>query len=440
MRKPVRNYFVIFKVVFSLIFINGISDILGQTPMSLNMAIEKTLQNNYDIKISEYNTQIAKERNNWGYAGALPSISVGASQSNMRSSNSSFDRSTLKPSITLNWMLFNGFKVQINKNRYELLEQLTSGNGTLLVENTMHALILGYFSAVLEENRYKILQSNLQFSADRYANAQAKQEFGAGRTYDMLIAKNAWLTDKALVLNQQMVVDARLRNLLLIMGDKDSNLPQLADSLIVEYKPLSLGELSDQMLSENTTLKNQLLNLRLLDRNVLLEQSSRYPSLALSSSADYQLAPSSINSAAVVAQNDNVSNFYASLVLNYTVFDGQKISTNIQIAKIQKEIGLLSLESLQHELTNRLASLIDLYNVRNELVLLAIENEAASQLNLTMADEKYRSGAISSLEFREVQKNYLQAALNKVLSQYNLIESHVDLLRLSGGLLNNLAQ
>jgi outer membrane protein TolC len=72
-----------------------------------------------------------------------------------------------------------------------------------------------------------------------------------------------------------------------------------------------------------------------------------------------------------------------------------------------------------------------------ELLNVANENMAAAELNLTISEEKYRSGVINSFNFRDVQLIYLNAALRRLQSIYDLIDPKTRLTRITGGFLGN---
>jgi len=55
-------------------------------------------------------------------------------------------------------------------------------------------------------------------------------------------------------------------------------------------------------------------------------------------------------------------------------------------------------------------------------------------------EEKYRSGVINSFNFRDVQLIYLSAALRRLQSIYNLIDSKTQLTRITGGFLGTQQQ
>ena len=80
---------------------------------------------------------------------------------------------------------------------------------------------------------------------------------------------------------------------------------------------------------------------------------------------------------------------------------------------------------------------LTIFDVRMELLNVANENMAAAELNLSISEEKYRSGVINSFNYRDVQLIYLNAALRRLQSIYDLIDSKTRLTRITGGFLGN---
>ncbi len=95
---------------------------------------------------------------------------------------------------------------------------------------------------------------------------------------------------------------------------------------------------------------------------------------------------------------------------------------------------------MEHALTNELFNLVDYYGVRMELLNVANENLEAAELNLSISEEKYRSGVINSFNYRDIQLIYLNAALRRLQSIYNLIDSKTRLTRITGGFLGTQQQ
>ena len=59
----------------------------------------------------------------------------------------------------------------------------------------------------------------------------------------------------------------------------------------------------------------------------------------------------------------------------------------------------------------------------------------AARINYSISEEKFKGGTINSFDFRVVQNNYLTASVQKLQALYNLMDSKVELMRLTGGLI-----
>ena len=424
------------RYIFLILTILAAVNTQAQQPITLQDAISIGLQNNYGIRIEKSNVEMAKKQNNWQYAGAYPSLSfgVGFNNSFIHNNNNFTETSLVQPTLRLNWMLFNGFSVRIQKSRFGLLETLSEGNSVLVIENTIQAIILNYYNIVLEKERLKVLKEVMDLSKDRFDYIQNRKDLGAGTTYELLQAKNAWLTDKSNYLNQEMVYRSAMRKLGYLLGMKDRNEFAPADTLAPVMNEYKLSDLKDKMEVNNRTLKNQYLNLALLDKNIAMEKSYRYPSLSFSGGTNYNYYPDKMNDSNLQSLNKTLS-FYANFALSYNIYNGNRVHTNIKLAEIEKEIGDIRLEDMKHDLNNRLLNMYDLFEVRKELAVVARENMETAKLNLQISTDKYKTGVINSFNFRDVQKVYLQTALYELSALYQLIASHVDLVRLTGGII-----
>ena len=73
-----------------------------------------------------------------------------------------------------------------------------------------------------------------------------------------------------------------------------------------------------------------------------------------------------------------------------------------------------------------------------QLVAITVEKMKAAQLNLSLANERYKNGALSAIDLRIVQENYRNAALEKYLALYSVLAAQANLIRLTGGMLERI--
>lgn len=85
---------------------------------------------------------------------------------------------------------------------------------------------------------------------------------------------------------------------------------------------------------------------------------------------------------------------------------------------------------------NELLITYDNYNLLRQLASIARVKLQAAELNLELAYERYKNGALSAIDLRIVQENYQNAALENYQAIYSVLAQRTDLVRLTGGLVD----
>ncbi|MBL7861163.1 MAG: TolC family protein [Cyclobacteriaceae bacterium] len=449
----------------------------SQDTLSLARAIQIGLQNNFDVRIEKLNVDIARNNNNWGQAGMFPTINLTGGQPNsvvQRKPANPFAVAGKNVSDNINgqldaqFTLFDGFFVRLSKARLENLEELSGGNARFVMENIIQAIILGYYQVLLQQEQLNVLIKNKEFSKERYDYIKLRKELGGAITFDVLQEQNNYLTDSASVLQQEIFLKNSIRNLNLLMSENINKTYRLTDPIPFESESFRYEDLRDKMTSSNTNLKNQYLSQELFRNATRLAESNYSPTITLNVGATGSLdrlnanfrAPTgnviqttvgyvngdlgfpvynNVNETALtrMTQTGNSYGAYANFGLRFTIFNGGQIRRAVENARIQETMAQLSTDQLKLSLENDLLASFDLYNLRQQLVQIAQVRLQAAELNLTLADERYKNGALSAIDLRIVQDNYQQAALETYLAIFARISSQVDLVRLTGGLVDN---
>ncbi|HSG68247.1 MAG TPA: TolC family protein, partial [Bacteroidales bacterium] len=131
----------------------------------------------------------------------------------------------------------------------------------------------------------------------------------------------------------------------------------------------------------------------------------------------------------------NSLDYYANFTLSFNLFNGGNVRRGIQNARIGERIGELEIAEMEISLANLMRNYYELHKIRKELYMVSVANLESASLNMEISTDKFRSGAINSFNFRDVQVLYLRAAAAKYEAIFNLIDIQVELLRLSGGII-----
>ena len=408
--------------------------VTAQDPLNLSDALGRSLESNYGLVISRAEADIAAINNNWGNAGRIPTIGFDASENNNYDLRSETYLSRFSAGVGLNWVLFDGFRVGTTKSKLEKLESLSGGRLGVIVESTIEDVILGYYNVLLQEEQLKVLETVMELSEDRYQYELTRQSLGGSVTYNVLLAQNVYLTDKANYLNQEVVVRNTVRNLNFLMGEAPDKTWVFSESFEADTTRYQLGDLVSKMRSDNQTLKNQYTNLLLMEDETSLKRSAYAPTVSLGAGID--LSQSWQATPGQPVNNNGSLAPYGNLRLSYDIYSAGVRRRSVQVARINEEVAKVEIAEMEHALTNELFNLFDYYQVRIELLKVSDENLAAAELNLSISEDKYRSGVINSFNYRDIQLIYLNAAVRRLQAVYNLVNSRTRLTRITGGFLS----
>ncbi|MCZ4695734.1 TolC family protein [Ancylomarina euxinus] len=408
----------------------------AQKDLNLAQAIEIGLEKNYNIQIIRQSEKIADLNNTWGNAGQYPKLEFNFRSSNKKDYNESDDfiQNSLTPSIDLSWTLFDGFAVRIRKDKFNDLAALSKGNTIVAVESQIQLIILAYYKALMEQERLGVSKTIKELSEDRYGNEKVASELGTKGSYELLLAKNAFLEDKSNYLTQQVNYNNAVRDLNFLLGVEESTKYIFTDDFMTQVMDYRLADLLDKMFANNNNLKNRYMQEAIQKRDIEMARSNYYPRVSLGAGVQ---GNQFIQKHDVAPKIDTKShNLYANLSLNYLIFNGNANRRALQIAKIEEEISKIQTDDFKHSLTNTLAQNFELYQLRKELLDLAEENKLATEINMQLSKEKYESGSINSFNYRDVQISYQNASLARLSAIFNLIQSKTNLVRMTGGILS----
>jgi len=412
----------------------------AQTPLSLNDAIAKALANNYQIQISQERIAIAENNNTWGGTSLAPSINLNGGFNNGITDNSdnptSFIQAELRSSSIsygagLNWTLFDGFGMFIQKEQLDLLEQQSEGNAAIVIENNIQSVVLAYYNVLLQEKRMEVFEELIELSNDRLGYERTKKELGASTTFDQLQFENALVADSTNYLLQRLSKQNAMRNLNLLMSESVETVWQLTTEMEDLEENYDFGDLRNKTLSNNSNIKNQYINTLIANTEIRRAKAGLYPVIGFNGGANQSNA--SFSAGEFEGEGTTV-NYFGNFTLNFNLFNGGRARRAIQNAKVNEAIALLNQEELSLNVENDLRNNYEQFVAQQQIYLLAQRGVAFASKSLEIASEKLASGAINSFNFRDIQLAYLQAQSALLESQFNLISTKTNLVRLTGGL------
>ena len=421
---------------------------LGQDSLSLKKAIEIGLQKNFDIQLTQKNVAINQIMNSWGEAGSLPQININVGQNNSISDQRNnpisfapylFQSSDVSGNLALNWTIFNGFGIQANKNKLEQLQIQSENTATLAIENTIHGIILSYYQAKMQKEQLNLIFNLIQLSKEKYDQQVLKSNLGVGVKFELLQYENNLLADSSSFYLQELAFQNSIRNLNLLMGADIEKEWILSSEIKPELNDKDFNTLKNEMLANNTNIKNQFLNISLNQQAISIAKSSFYPNINLNAGTNTSTGILSTNDANAPIDNTPIRNlnYYANFTLNFRLFDGGKVRRAIKALEIQNEVNQTQLEQMQQQLILELSNTFALYQTRKKIFELNKKAFIASKENLEIARFKEKTGLINSFNFRDIEMNYLSSGVNLYQSSFDLLESNATLLKLTGKIIQD---
>jgi len=439
-----KTYFLLTLVIC---WVGNIS--VAQDSLSLSDAIQIGLKKNFDIQISAKNIEINKLQNTWGQAGRYPTIDINIQQGNSISDQSNnplsivqqlIYQNSIQGAANLNWVLFNGFRIKANKLKLNNLEAQSEGNAALIIENTIQGIILAYYSTNLQKEKMDLLKNVLKLSRDKYLHEKEKGEMGFASTVDQLQFESAYLSDSSAIIMQELAYKNAIKNLNLFMGVEINLKWNLTDKLLPENTLYNYKELESKMLGNNTNIKNQVVNIEILKQDVSLAKASMFPVVSFNSGASYNTSRLQINDFPMPGANTSNSaniNYFANFTVGFKIFDGGKVKRAIQAVQIQEDITNLNMSKLKHQLTQELANHYEIYNTRIAIFKVNLKSFDVAKRSFEIAQLRKNAGIINSFDLRNIEMVYLQTGTALFEAIYNIQESNTNLIRLTGGIIDN---
>lgn len=413
----------------------------SQEDLSLARAVEKALQNNYQIQLVKANYDIAQIQNTWGIAGMVPTISLNVNNANNLTDNTNNPATffpgvvltdNLNASVDLSWTVFSGFGIRINKARYDQLEEQTRGNVMVAIESTIYDVIIAYFSTVTQARKMGILKEMLTFSKSKYDYYQLKADMGVQPSIELLEFKNQVLIDSSNFLLQQLAFKNAGRNLNLEMGEPVENEYTLTDSIEFDVPKATWQELYDYMIANNQNIKNQYIAMEIQRLNTEQKEAAMYPTVTLNLGATPSVGRIELFGDQPFTTNTNSMNYYGNVALRYTLFNGYARQRNIEIARVQENIASLQTDDLILTLSHNLRAIFELYQTQAKVEDMSLERVKNGKLFWEMGIQDYNMGSLRLFELNDIKLRYEQAVLNYYDRLFDLLKTHFDLMRLTG--------
>ena len=405
--------------------------------LSVDDAIRMAVEKNFDVEIVKNEQQIGAINNNWGTAGLWPNINlnstIGIASNNLEqrlSNGTTIKRNgavlrNLNAGFAVSWRIFDGMRMFASKRRLEELEKMGELSFRSQVNTTVFNVIAAYYEIVQLNQQRKALQATIKFFEERKLIAESRFTIGTAPKTDFLQAEVDLNQQKGSLLaveNNIRVAKANFNNLL-------ARKPDTVFEVMEVIEPDET--ISYAALQQKATTDNYDLLLAQSSLSVLVQQkreiiSQRLPSVTLN--GNFNLSQSK-NDAGFTLFNRNLGP-NGNIGVAIPIFQGGTIKRQEQVADIGIKNQQIVIDRLKNQVNTSLLNAF--YNFQNALNLVKLEKNTLALIeeNNLIATERFRKLAITSLELRQVQIDYINGQTRYINSLYmaKLAEAEMKLL------------
>jgi outer membrane protein TolC len=420
------------------------SSLCAQQMLTLEDAIELGLRNNYDIQIARNQAKASNNNRGRGLAGLLPTLDVSArysrtdsdQETNLPPLSTTSDVDNFNTEVALNWTLFDGFRMFIDRRKFNDLALLGNYEAKNRIEGSVVAISIAYFNLVRQEQLLQVARETRDISETRLGRERVRKQLGGSSSTDFLNAQVAFNSDQSALLNQKLQVTIARQQLNVLLGQDPDMEFSVSNKIDVPELTLSDSEVLNMALERNSGLKTAEFDRKIADGDVRSAHSAFLP--RLNAFANYGYIDRTINSDAGQYPGRDVgtqtTDGTVGLAVSFNLFNGRRDKIELQNARIEADSRALALRDARNRLIGTVKETLETYRERMDMIALEEENILAARQNLDLQRERHQLGAAGSLVFRDAQASYSLAQVSLITARYQARISHLELERLIGEL------
>lgn len=414
--------------------------------LTLNEAIATSLQNNYNILLAQTDASLAALDRSYANYAFLPALSATSgvlwnvnNQKQVLADGSKRERPDIKSnaitgSMNLNWTLFDGLRMFINRNRLGQLVALGELQIKSQVVNTVAQVMQLYYDVVRQQQQLAAIEEQMRLSEERLKLAQYKFDVGTGAKPDLLQAQIDLNGQRSAALTQQTAIikiKEQLNQLLVLPLETDF---LVADTTIEYNDTLTLDAVRTGITATNPELLIAQKNIDLANLDLRIRRAERLPVLQFNSAYNFNRS----NNVTVINPFQPLFNrlhglnygFSASVPI-FNAFNNRRLT---KAAEINVRAQQLLLDQSRVTINTSVVNAWRDYDLSKRTLKLEEENMLLVRENLFIARERYRLGITTFIELREAQQSLSDASFRLIQSRYNTKVAEIELMRLRGEL------
>ena len=414
-----RNYSILLTLLFSCI--------LSQSDaLSLDKLVKVALQNNNDAKIAEYQLDGAIAGRKGSFSSFLPSVNLSMNKSLTDDEYPlGYPSSDLSSSVSINQVLFDGarswFTNQNVKNSIETAEL----NYRYVKEAIVLEVKTAYYSYLSTLEMEEVARLSLELADSQLELVEQQFILQAVSESDLLKAKVRKGQAELLLIQYQKNVESAMNRLLISIGKTAGSAIQIQKDDIAMRPIPDFDSAKLTLFEKNTRIRsyeNQIDGAHIAYRTQL---SVFFPTISISSNYS-----SSADDWDELFDGFGSEGPTTSLNLSLPIFNG--LSNKSRLDQLQFDVLKTeeSLRSLNDQLVVELDNILTSLEATHRILAINRNIVASAELDVKLAQERYRLGAIDILDVLNAQVSLIQTKSDDIRATFEgkISEAQLDVL------------
>jgi outer membrane protein TolC len=434
------------KLYFILIGLFGFVNLQAQELLTKAEAVEMALKQNFGIQIAKNNIEIAENNAGILNSGYLPTLNAQAGanydiidrlaeiEGQDPLDQRDLESESFNAGLNLNYTLFDGLGRFYN---YKLLQEqynLSELQARETIENTLIQLFSVYYDVARRFENVQVLKQTLSLSKDRVKRVEYLFEYGQVNKLQVLNADVDVSNDSINFINEIQNLDNAKRDLQVVINSNEFQ-DFSVDTSIAFTPMLKIERFVEDYDLNNVSMLQIEKNLEISAYDQKISKTGYLPTIDLVGSYGWNrnISPETPFFPGSV---QTIDRFAAGISLNWNLFDSGLTAVRIQNARINYENQELQKKQIQTEVNRDIQNALNTYKTRLYIYNLQDQNVQTNIDNFNRTENQFELGQITSVEFRQAQVNLQNARTSYNLAKYDAKLAELQLLQLTGQLLN----
>ncbi len=431
------------KGLFSVILILLFARVEAQPSierLTLEDAVQRALEHNFDIRVSDITARQAAANNTAGNAGLLPSLNgTGGLNTGLSNTHIEFadgrvqevnNAQTLSynAGVTVSYTVFAAGRAWLIKKQLKANEQLATVQMRAQIQTTLSQVVQSYARVVWQKQQGIAIDTGLALAYVRMMLSKTKYETGSAAKVDYLQARVDYNSRQSDSLSQVAALNSAFADLNFFMGADPYRTYRVDDSLQLNtgLVPTDPERLRDFNLSIDIARRN-LEVAKLAER---ITRTYQFPTVGINTGYNFQKTRSQ-SGQFLFNQSFGPT---TGLSLNIPVFQGGNLRRQSKVAGLESIRQQLLYDKVNTDISRQYKAVWKDYQTSVAALRLEEENIGFAKENLDIQKARFRVGIATTLETREAENSYVQALIRLYTARYNLKVNETRVLELESRL------